>query len=201
MASSQMNSRSVGMQKNRTLKYKLILDENGTYYLIDRPVLILAYFISDNLWYYPNEFQSGVLNASYRFSKLYNQSDFEKLGKETHYSVNIQKQLYDRAYPFRVDELNEFKLPVFSYWEWLNSEANFMVGNNRFRNYSPGLGTFSVVPKVGIVNASFKPSLREASMPSDKLDLKIRSVNGVSPGEFAELLRNNLYKKMIIGAQ
>lgn len=196
-AKHQMGSRKPGMPFNRTLEYKLIIHDGDRYLLIDQPVLLTWYLVCATDWYFPNQFQAGVLNASPKFVKFYRLSDFTKIISESPYKV--LKQFHDRVYPFKKDDVNDFGFSLFSYWEYLNADAGYMISSLFYKNYHLGLGTFTLLPKVGIVSCSLRSSILETNMPTDISNHKILAINGVKPIEFKQLLQKYVYNRTIWG--
>ncbi len=196
-ATKQMGSRSPGMRYNRMLQYKLIINDGEKYILIDQPVLLTCYLVGKAEWYFPNEYRAGFLNASPEFLKFYTLLDFKKVINES--PDNVWKQFHDRVFAYKKDETNDFGFPLFYYWELLNGDAGYMIRSLYYKNYHLGLGTFSLLPKVGIVSCSLRSSISETVMPTDISNYKIQAINGVTPSEFKLLLKKFVYNRTIWG--
>ena len=179
------------MPSLKTLNYRLIIKDKGKYYFVKQPVLLVTNLVCSDLWYFPTEFKDGVLNASTKFSKSYRMPDFKKMAAETGSSF-LWKELQNRIYLGDVDKNSDFGIPVYSYWEFLSGDAiSILSEKNNLKQYQPGLGSFTLLPKFGIVNCTLdyylKNKLPEYPGSSPKSTFDIISVNNLSPKAIGEV--------------
>jgi len=195
-ARQQVDSRRYGMPINRTQKYKLIINEGNNYFLIDQPTPIVTYFVAENQWYFPTDFKAAVLNVNDRSSKHYTYGHLELMANEPRFRISLWYRLFDRVYPAKKEVLTGFKFTSYTFWELLNGDAEMMYGNNFFRNYHPGLGTFTLLPKVGIIDCSLKSTIRNHNMPEDLSRHIVESINDLDPEDFEKLLKEHIYTEI-----
>lgn len=195
-AKQQVDSRRYGMPINRTLKYKLIINEGNNYFLIDQPIPIVTYFVAENPWYFPTDFKAAVLNVNDRSDKHYTYGHLELMANDTRFRIPLWYRLFDRVYPAKKGVLPGFKFTSYTFWELLNGDAEMMYGNKIFPNYHPGLGTFTLLPKVGIIDCSLKSSIRNHNIPEDLSRHIVESINDLNPEDFEKLLKEHIYTKI-----
>jgi len=188
-------SRDFSMPALKTIQYKLIIKEGNQYYKITQPILVVYNLICNDLWYFPNEFKDGILTVSDRYIKKYNISDFERMRNETGNNGFLWKKLYDRTYISNVSDDNDFNARVFSYWEFPNGDVqSISLKPKVLRQYHPGLGSFSLLPKIGIVNCTLDYYLKNQILFNQRSSFQIISVNSRIPKEFGALLKRALPK-------
>lgn len=179
-------SREFSMPSLKTLAYNLIIQDGDEYFMVAQPVLLVSHFVSADLWYFPNEFKSGVLNASHRFSKTYRMDDFERMNAESPYAF-VWRQLFDRIYISEVENENLFGLRMFHYWELLNGDTESIYSETKdLKQYHPGLGSFSFIPKIGIVNCTLDYYLKGKILFDQQCELEAVSINGLTPNSFGK---------------
>lgn len=194
---THVTSRAFTMPALKTIEYNLIIKEGKEYFKVEQPVLVVYNLIGNDLWYFPNQFKDGLLNVSYRYTKRYHLSDFTKIRNETKNDF-IWKELHDRTYIADVSNQNDFKFPIFEYWEFPNGDSKSIILNPKeLKQYHSGLGSFSLLPHVGIVNCTLDYYLKGRILFNQKSNFKITSINTLTPERFGELYRSRLPKTII----
>ncbi|WP_316792835.1 hypothetical protein [Pedobacter frigoris] len=180
-------TRNFEMPALKTLEYNLIIKQGKQYFKISQPVLVVYNLICNNMIYFPNQFKDGILTASDKYSKGYNMGDFKEIADETK-NAFIWKELENRTYLSETVRNNPFNLKIFSYWEFLNADVESIKLNPAvLKQYHPGLGSFDLLPKVGIVNCTMDYYLTGKILFNQKSRFKIMTVNGKTPQSFGKL--------------
>lgn len=171
-----------------SLKYSdfsLIIKHNGVYYQVEHPVFVTTNLVCNDQWYFPNQFRDGILNVNEEFTKSYDISYFTNIARETKRQDFVERELTARIYLSKINRDNPFKMYVFDYWEFLNGDSQSIHMNlQKLKQYHPGLGSFSFLPKVGVINCTLDYYLTGKIRVNQQVTYDHIILNRLSPQQF-----------------
>ncbi|MES2827094.1 MAG: hypothetical protein V4687_03030 [Bacteroidota bacterium] len=176
----------------KSLKYQLVIQEGKKFFVVKQKVLFVSQLICADTWYFPNQFKEAIFPFSSRFMKAYSVKDIDRFRDGFGDDVIIRQQVQNRIYYSGPSTNNELGLPVYNYWEILNDDAfsiKFMITD--LEQYHPGLGSFSFLPKMGIVACTLDYYLTGVIKLDQPLNFKISSINRLSPQKIKEIVKKN----------
>lgn len=175
------------MPSLKSREYHLVIQENGNHYLVEQPVISVIHLICADNWYFPNQFKEGIISVAQSHMKAYTIGDIRNIQTESNNNLETRKQVYNRIYFSGMDKTSVPGLSVYNYWEMLNDDAwSIKVIKGDIKQYHPGLGSFSFLPKIGIVNCTLDYYLKGEIRYNQRNNFKIQSVNGFSPTELGK---------------
>lgn len=188
----------------KTLEYRLIIKDENVYYEIQQKVLVTKFNLGYLGAYFPNQFKDGFLNYlenysplnSRRLLKTYRYQELQDKIKEMR-ETPLKNLIYDRIYLSSIDTMPSLKKYVFNYWEYPNGDGDIetiYLKPAKLAQYHPSLGSFSFLPRIGIINCTLDYYLKNKVLFDQKINFQIMSINSLSFETFKKNYNDSLPK-------
>lgn len=193
---------SNNMPSLKTLDLGLIIKDGDNYFKVQQKVLTTKYILYYTQAYFPNQFKDGSLIipndyslvSNKPFLKTYQLTDIQKMLNELKGTLIIN-EIYDKIYLSSVIEMPNLKEYIFNFWEFPNGDVESIFLNPvKLKQYHPGLGSFSFLNKIGVINCSLDFYLYNKVLFNQKETFEIITINSLILEKFKENYNSSISK-------